>query len=42
MNLLDGTIEITASALSKNRQFVFPVNITAYSGADRNPLASMR
>jgi hypothetical protein len=42
MNLLDGTIEITASALSKDRQFVFPVNITTHSNANRNPLSSMR
>jgi hypothetical protein len=42
MNLLDGIIEITASALSKDRQFVFPVNITAHSNADRYPLTSMR
>ena len=42
MKLLDGRIEINIAAMSKDRRFVFPVNITTYSGADRNPLTIMR
>jgi hypothetical protein len=42
MSLLDGQIEVNASALSKNRKFVFPVNVTTYSDAQQNPLLIMR
>ncbi len=42
MNLLDGRIEINTSALSKNQEFVFPVNITALSDARQAQLRIMQ
>jgi hypothetical protein len=42
MTLLNARIEINTWALSKNRAFVFPVNVTTYSDVRQNPLFIMR
>jgi hypothetical protein len=41
-HLLSGQVDITVSALSKNRQFIFPVNVTTFPDARQNPLAIMQ